>query len=161
MSAAATKQAPSRSTAFTPHKIAPATSLTKEVLEGTYVESGTGGVSIPAGGAVAIDALNKITCPAPAGKTCTITDTVSLQEGDGPTKPTIYMAATWAVDGTEAGESGPFFDSAPADGGYAGGTWTDAEYDLTPGKHKVQTFAFSLYSAELENWTITYNVYEP
>jgi hypothetical protein len=160
-SAAATKQAPPRSTAATPHKIAPATSLSKEVLEATYVESGTGGASLPADTYVAIDAIHKITCPAPAGKTCTFTDTVSIQEGDGPDDTNNYIAAPWEVDGNDAGESGPFFASAPTDGGYAGGTWTDAEYNLAPGKHKVQTFAFSVDGANLENWTITYNVYEP
>ncbi len=138
------------------------TALKKEVLEGSYVESGDPFESIPAGSlTTAIDPLNKIKCPAPAGKTCTIEDTVSLQEGEGPDDADNLMAAPWQVDGTFVGEGGPFFTSAPADGAFAGGTWTDIDEGVTPGNHKVQTFAYSIDGATLGYWTITYNVYEP
>lgn len=163
VSAAATKQA--RSSAVTVHKVVPevvpATGPKKEVLEATYIESGTSGVSLPASTPVAIDALHAITCPAPAGATCTITNTVSIQEGLGPNYADNNMAAPWQLDGAYVGEGGPFFSSAPADGSYAGGTWTDADYGVTAGKHHVQTFAYSVDGATLANWTITYKVYEP
>lgn len=161
ISAAAAK-APAKASAVTSRSYArPLTHLTNEVLKATYVESGNPDTSLPASTEVAIDPVNTIKCPAAAGGTCTITDTVSLQEYNGPAYGDNYMAAPWQVNGTTVGLGGPFFTVAPSDGGYAGGTWTDFDHGVTPGKHHVQTFAYSDDGANLGYWTITYSVYEP
>jgi hypothetical protein len=152
--AATAKSSPAAIPALTP----------KEVLEATYMETANPGSTLAANTDEPMDGLHTITCPAPTGKTCTIMDTVSIQEGYGGGAENNQIAAPWQLDGNLAGAQGALFSTLPADasnGNYAGGTWVDFQHGVTPGKHKIQTFAYSEGGAMLLRWAVTYTVYEP
>ena len=53
-----------------------------------------------------------------------------------------------------------YFGSSPTDGSASGGTWTDQQSGVAAGKHKVQSFVYSIDGATLFAWTVTYNLYD-
>jgi hypothetical protein len=127
----------------------------------TYTEEGNATLALSAGVLAPIDGVNKISCPVPAGQTCTIISTVSIQEGSTTGDADNYMADASELDGSQFdGLGGAFNTVAPADGSYAGGTWTETQPGVTPGKHKVQTFGYSSDGATLYYYTITYQLYQ-
>jgi hypothetical protein len=129
----------------------------KLTLLGTYVESGEGG-SLAASTLTAIDSVNKLTCP--AGQTCTITDTISVEMAAATTDASDQFASAWQLDGSYTGEEGPYIGELPTDQKYVGGTWTDRESGVSAGKHTVQSFAYAEDGASLGNWTVTYCIYD-
>jgi hypothetical protein len=156
---ATTGTAPASSPAVSP---AAGSTATSEKLVATYIEEGSANVALPASTLTAIDAVNKIPCPAAAGKTCTFVATTSIQESSSTGDVDNYIAEAAELDGNQFdGIGGPFFAAAPTDDSYAGGTWTETQTGVTPGKHKVQTFGYSEDGATAGFYTITYQVYEP
>lgn len=136
--------------------VSPATAAPKEALLATYSESGEGG-SLPAATLTAIDPVNKVTCP--AGDSCTIETTISIQLQATTSDAGDRFGAPWQLDGNYTGEFGPFLGELPTDGSYIGDTWTDKESGVTPGKHKVQVFGYADDGANVAYWTVTYQVY--
>ncbi len=137
---------------------ATATAAKKLTLIDTLVESGNGaGVVVPAEGFVTLDPLGKLTCP--AGQTCTITSTISVQLVDHNKDASNLYAMPWKVDGNFAGEQGPFIGETLTDGLLSGGTWTDQQ-TVSAGKHTVQSSVFTQKGANLSSWTVTYNLYD-
>ena len=134
----------------------PTAEAPKQTLLGTYIESGGGG-SLAAGALTALDPVNKLTCP--AGDSCTIETTISIQMQPTTSDAGDRYASAWQLDGSFTGEGGPFFGELSTDGTYSGNTWTDKESGVTPGKHKVQAFGYSDDGANLGSWTVTYSLY--
>jgi hypothetical protein len=131
----------------------------KQTLVGTYIESGNGdGETLSPETQVALDPLNRVTCP--SGETCTITDTISVQLVDHNKDVSSLYCMPWQVDGTPAGEQGPFVGETSTDGLLTGDTWTDQQPGVAAGKHTVQSFVFSQKGASLASWTVTYSVYD-
>src|ERR1700722_18184673 len=135
--------------------LAPVTA-TKLTLLGTYVESASPGSSVPASALTPIDQVNKLTCP--SSHTCTITATISVQLG-GPATAGNAFFTPWMINGVLVGEHGPSLGEVPSDGFLVGGTWTDQQTGVT-GKAKVQSFVQVDDGAPLDNWTVTYNIYD-
>jgi hypothetical protein len=143
------------------HANAPVTSstaaaATKLTLLGTYVESDSPASSVPASALTPIDQVNKLTCP--SGHTCTITATISVQLG-GPATAGNAFFTPWMINGVLVGEHGPSLGEVPTDGFLVGATWTDQQAGIT-GKAKVQSFVQADDGATLDNWTVTYNIYD-
>jgi hypothetical protein len=129
---------------------------TKLTLLDTYVESDSPGSSIPASTLTPIDQVNKLKCP--SSHTCTITATISV-ELDGPATAGNAFFTPWMINGVLVGENGPSLGEVPTDGFRVGATWTDQQTGVT-GKPKVQSFVQVDNGATLENWTVTYNIYD-
>jgi hypothetical protein len=130
----------------------------EQTLIGTYIESGSGGgAALSPGTLTALDSVNKLTCP--AGQTCTITDTISVNVGGNSTAGN-EIATAWELDGTVTGFGAPFLTELPTDANYVGGTWTSEESGVAAGKHKVQSFVYALDGGGLGIWTVTYNLYD-
>jgi hypothetical protein len=131
----------------------------KQTLLGTYVESGNGaGETLAPETSVALDPVNKLTCP--AGETCTITATISVQLVDHNKDVSNLYCMPWELDGSDAGEQAPFVGETLTDGLLSGSTWTDQQSGVSAGKHNVQSFVFTQKGANLASWTVTYNLYD-
>jgi hypothetical protein len=143
----------------TPAAQAAASGAKKQTLLGTYVESGNGaGETLAPETSVALDPVNKLTCP--SGTTCTITATISVQLVDHNKDASNLYCMPWQLDGNDAGEQGPFVNETSTDGLLNGATWTDQQSGVATGKHTVQSFVFTQKGANLASWTVTYDIYD-
>jgi hypothetical protein len=132
----------------------------KQTLVGTYVESGNAdNETLGANATVPLDGVNnKLACP--AGHTCTITSTISVQVVDHGAHTNNLVALPWQIDGTSAGEGGPFVGTTSTSGLLGGFTWTDQQAGVAAGKHTVQSFVLTQQGGSLFSWTVIYNVYD-
>jgi len=135
------------------------------VLQETYINTcmpNCGVIAISGETLVPLDAATTINCPAPVGKTCTITDDSWIELQNASTATNNPEALAFYVDGILADQFN--------DGG--GGTPGGPEYDaiahktsvfrkVSSGTHTVQTQTVSLYGANGGAWTATYRVYVP
>ena len=143
----------------------PAVTGVNHVLKATYISTclpGCTTFAIGAGTAVPLDAVTTINCPAPIGKTCTITDDawIELQNTSGTTDNPEALG--FYVDGADADF---LYDGG---GGTPGGSLFDAIAHKTAvatgvshGTHTVQTQTYSVFGANASGWTATYRVYVP
>ena len=132
----------------------------KQTLVGTYVESGNAdNETLGANATVSLDSINnKLACP--AGQTCTITSSISVQLVDHNEHANNLIALPWHIVGNIAGEGGPFVGTTSTSGLLGGATWTDQQTGVTAGKHTVQSFVLTQQGASLFSWTVIYNVYD-
>lgn len=130
------------------------TALTKHLLKGTYVSSGTGPAL--AVGFNDIDVANKVVCPGTSGN-CLIQADQVIQIGNSPSASRI--AICFKVDGS-------FVDGCP----YNGDTLSNSHFasfnfshgiTVPHGTHTVQTVVFSEFAASSGGYTFQYKVYKP
>jgi hypothetical protein len=146
---------PTMGTTSTPAVHPDTSGATKQTLLGTYFQSGDS-ISPVTGGSTPLDTPNKVTCP--AGQTCTITATISVQVGGNSTDENRYGVNS-KIDGDTAGES-PILGEIPTDGSYAGDTWTSEQTGVAAGKHTVESYLYTDYGATLGLWSVTYSLYD-
>jgi hypothetical protein len=132
----------------------------KQTLVGTYVESGnSNNGTLPANASVPLDGVNnKLACP--AGQTCTITSSITVQVVDHNSHANNLVALPWQIDGNSAGNGGPFVGTTSTSGLLNGFTWTDQQSGVAAGKHTVQSFVLTQQGGSLFSWTVIYNVYD-
>ena len=135
------------------------------VLKETYIHTclpNCNGFAMKSGVYIALDPWTEINCPAPVGKTCTITDDVSISLENTSTTTNNPAALIFYIDGSFQE------DYLAGGGGTPGGPYPDAIAQksaviarVSPGTHTVQTRTFSLYGAMGQTRTTTYRVYVP
>jgi len=142
----------------------PAVTGVNHVLKATYI-----GTCLPnctilvigAGTAVPLDAATTINCPAPIGKTCTITDDawIELENTSSSANP---EALGFYVDGVDADFLYNGGAGTPSGGQYDGlAHKTAVATGVSHGTHTVQTETYSVFGANASGWTATYRVYVP
>ena len=136
--------------------------MKKQTLVGTYVESGNeDNETLAANTAVSLDGVNnKLACP--AGQTCTITSTISVQLVDhDAARQQPDRACRGTSTGTIAGEGGPFVGTTSGKPGCsAAPPGPISSPAIAAGKHTVQSFVLTQQGASLFSWTVIYNVYD-
>lgn len=143
----------------------PAVAGVDHVLSKTYINTclpSCSAFAVGAGKAIPLDQLTTINCPAPVGKTCTITDDAWIQLENTSSTTNNPEALGFYVDGVDA----DFYYNGG--GGTPGGPLYDAIAHKTAvaakvsrGTHTVQTLTYSVDGANGSAWTATYRVYVP
>lgn len=145
--------------------VRPAVAGVNHLLKETYISTCLPNCSpfaVGAGTAVPLDAAITISCPAPIGKTCTLTDDAWIQLENTSGTTNNPEALGFYVDGVDA----DFFYNGG--GGTPGGPDYDAiahktavATQVSRGTHTVQTLTYSVFGANGNAWTATYRVYVP
>ena len=146
--------------------VGPPVTAVNHLLKGTYINTclpiNCNTFAVGAGVAVPLDAVTTINCPAPIGKTCTITDDAWIELNNTSTTTNNPESLGFYVDGnlTDAYYSGG--------GGTPGAFLFDAiahktgvATTVSRGTHTVQTQTYSVFGANGAAWTATYRVYVP
>ena len=152
------------SAAILPANAGPQVTAVNHLLKATYISTclpGCTTFSIAGGTAVPLDAVTTINCPAPIGKTCTITDDawIELQNTGGSDNPEALgfyldgVDADFLYNGSSGTPGGSFFDGLAHK--------TAVATVVSRGSHTVQTLTYSVLGANASGWTATYRVYVP
>jgi hypothetical protein len=144
--------------------VAPEVTGVNHVLKATYIHTclpSCTSFTVGAETAVPLDAVTKINCPAPIGKTCTITDDawIELENTSSSANP---EALGFYVDGNDADFLFNGGAGTPGGGQYDGlAHKTAVATGVSRGTHTVQTLTYSVFGANAAGWTATYRVYVP
>jgi len=145
--------------------VVPPVAAVNHIIKATYINTCLPSCpvfAIGAGAIVPLDAVTTINCPAPIGKTCTITDDAWLELQNTSATTNNPETLELFVDGVLIDG---YYDGG---GGTPGGFFFDALAEKTAvattvsrGLHTVQTQTDSLDGANGAAWTATYRVYVP
>lgn len=149
--------AASRAPSF--HVNIPAAPSTKEVLQGTYINSGVAGISVPANTFTPIDNLLTVVCPGTTG-TCSIQADMWVQNGFAFSSGNSNRVCLY-VDGNPAPFCNYLADETLADGGFENSTSSDIVRGLSLGNHTVQTIFYSGNGANVSHHHSNFKVFKP
>jgi hypothetical protein len=114
---------------------------------------GSGGASIPANTATALDNPTTVNCTKANGCTIFIGSTVSLFQ----TTNFVHWSVCATIDGSNANPSCPIQDTNV---GNIVGSWRQT-FTVAQGTHTVQTFVTQTGTATLGSWEVDYTVTAP
>src|SRR5215469_18783758 len=149
--------AASRAPSF--HVNIPTTPSTKEVLQGTYINSGVAGISVPADTYTPIDNLLTVVCPGTTG-TCSIQADMWVQNGGTGTSGNWNLVCLY-VDGNPAPFCNYLADETLADGNFVNSTSSDIVRGLSLGNHTVQTIFYSFNGTKVFHHHSNFKVFKP
>jgi hypothetical protein len=128
------------------------------VLKSTTIGRATIGLTVPAD-TVALDDPNSITCPSSPAGNCVVEATVIVQVG-GTTASNRYSVCA-SIDTKAFTPPGncPYVGFVP-NGHYEAGTFSFAQYNVTPGVHKFRSYFATDKGGVIGNAFVKYNLYK-
>lgn len=128
------------------------------VLKSTTIGRATVGATVAAG-TFAIDDPNSITCPSTPAGNCVVEATIIVQVGGTTASNRYSVCASIDTNAFTPPGNCPYVGFVP-NGHYETGTFSFAQYNVTPGVHKFRSFFGTDKGGTIGNVFVKYNLYK-